>query len=100
MEKIKFNLKEVKIQNIDGSDFGLPEDHIAKAVGDILYLNSKSIDMEDFARTVHAGNAEADEAVIAEMIELINLRTTFVPMITRRITGYLNDKIQSHKNNK
>jgi hypothetical protein len=95
MKTVNINLTEIIINNLDGTPFGLPFDFIAKKVGDLLYMHSVSIDDEDLARKIHKGETvEVDLDVITPIINHIETKTPFAPMVTRKVLEYLGDKLQ------
>lgn len=65
-----FDLKEVGFQNLDGQF--VPINFDQKDFANALFANAQSIDMDDFARSIHKdGKAQLNEQVAAELPNLV-----------------------------
>lgn len=95
MKTEKINLTDIIIHNLDGSVFTLPEGHLAKSVGDMLYMQSRTIDQEDLARKIHCGkDVEITNDEISHVISMMEAIPPFVPLVNRKVIEYLTSKIK------
>lgn len=66
----QFEIKNISYKDLEGNKVVLPLDQ--KDFGNALYNNANSIEMDDFANSIHKkGKADIDDTVISELQQVL-----------------------------
>lgn len=91
MERIKINLSEVEIKDLNGAIYKV--DDLSKQIGNIIFTNAASIEVSDIARTLHAGKtAEVNEPELNEIMQVVASNPYYKPFAQMQIVHYLSNK--------
>lgn len=86
---IKFDLKEVGYENLDGQFINLIFDK--KELGNMLFANASTVEMDALAKAIHAtGEANADSATLDELDAIITHVSQYNRRVKTAITDYIN----------
>lgn len=89
MKQINFAIKEIGYENLDGQFIKLIFDK--KELGNLLFANASTVEMDAFAKAVHAsGEALADTATLDELDAIITHASQYNRRVKTAITDYIN----------
>lgn len=87
--EIKFDLKNIGYENLDGQYIQIIFDQ--KELGNLLFANASSVEMDAFARAIHAsGEASADHATLDELGTIIVHVSQYNRRVKTAVTDYIN----------
>lgn len=92
MEKIKINLKEIQIKDLDETI--VPIEDLHTTVGNIIFKQADSIEVNDLARILHKGETvEVNEQEFREIISIIENNRYFKTWVHVQILNYLKSQL-------
>lgn len=92
MHKIKINLKEIEIKDLNGLLY--PQEDLPKNIGNIIFTKATTIEVSDIARTLHAGKEiEVDQKELEEISFITAGNAYYVPFAHVQVVQYFNNKL-------
>jgi hypothetical protein len=91
MSKIKFDLSEVKVLKLDGTEMGAKKEDLGKLLGNFLFNNTSTIEWDEYARGLHKGAAiEVELHELREMLAIfLNPGCTFSIALKVALRDYI-----------
>lgn len=85
---MKFNIKEVKVTDIDGNDIKVPDLH--KAIANIVFSRAETVDVHNFALSLNnTGEAEMSEETAMTVCDLLAASKMYY-FVKAPILSYIN----------
>lgn len=94
MKKIKLNLKDVVIKDLNGEVYPI---EIYKNVGNLLYITGDTIEEKDFGRNVHSGKPfTATKEEVFKLYCLILDSKGYKPWVLEHAQAYLQSLVEDN----
>ena len=95
MEKLNINLKEIEIKDLDGFIIQVPD--LPQKIGNMLFLNAETIELDGIARILHKGEtAEVTKEEIKQVVETLNVSPRCYKVFAHlQIIQYFTDKLKT-----
>lgn len=92
-ELIEINFSEVEVKDLEGNLLTIQD--FAKVASNGLFISAPTIELSDFARTLHKGEtAKVDKSSLEIMIAIFKNKQIFLPIAQLPLISYLEGKLK------
>lgn len=93
MKTIKVDFSKVTAQDLNGKVYSMPDAN--KDVGNALFVCARTIELADFARSLHSGKeTKANKEELEALKQAIETALTYLPIAVRAIIEHIDNLIK------